>query len=287
MKKYVFPVILSFLLFCPFRVESKQLYLKVAFGLFSGGNVTDSWQLNPEYYDYTFTQGEKTKPGLDWSLEFIIQLNRNISISLGTGYISRSLSGNAGQFILLDQTNEAVESFSCFPKLSSEMFPIYLTAILSFPLKPSVQLNFLGGMGYYLGNIKAAKFVEVWEEYYNPAMIANRLVWKFESKANALGFHAGAGIDMALPLNMYFFIETLYRAASFKKFKTSVQKIRDGIQVIFAGQIGETGEGLGEDSTFFYAQKIKDVEEQKDIDYRVSRFNYAGFTFRAGLKFKF
>jgi hypothetical protein len=56
---------------------------------------------------------------------------------------------------------------------------------------------------------------------------------------------------------------------------------------VLAFQIDETGEGLGEDSTFFYAQKIRDVEEQKGIDYRISRFSNAGFTFRAGLKFKF
>ena len=56
---------------------------------------------------------------------------------------------------------------------------------------------------------------------------------------------------------------------------------------VLAFQIDKTGEGLGEDSTFFYAQKIRNVKEQKDIDYRISRFNCAGFTFRAGLKFKF
>lgn len=287
MKKYVFPVIFGLLLLCPSSVESKQLYVKMNFGLFTGGNINDSWHLNQGYYDYTLTQGKKTGSGLDFSLEFIFELHPNISFSLGSGYISRSLYGSKGRFTPFG-TDEAVENFSCSPKLSSEMIPIYLTAIFSFPVKSSIQLNFLGGVGYYLGKIKGTEIVNLYGELDNPSMIANRLVWKFESSANAIGFHTGIGIDMALPLDMFFCFEALYRVASFKKLKTSVQKITAvGVPNVYAKAIGETGEDLGVDSTFFYVQKIREVEEQKDIDYRVSHFNYSGFSFRVGLKFKF
>lgn len=181
-----------------------------------------------------------------------------------------------------------IDEFSCSPKLSSEAIPIYLTAIFSFPVKSSIQLNFLGGIGYYLGKIKGTEIVGERGELDNPYMIANRLLWKFESRTNAIGFHTGIGIDMALPLDMFFCFEAIYRVASFKKLKTSVQKMTDnGIPYFYAVQIGETGEDLGVDSTFFYVQKIREVEEQKDIDYRVSHFDYSGFSFRAGLKFKF
>jgi len=287
MKKYVFPVIFGLYLLCPISVESKQLYVKMNFGLLIGGNVNDSWHLNQKYYDYALTQGKKIGPGQDLSLEFIFQLHPNISFSLGSGYISRSLSGSAGRFTPLG-IDEVVENFSCSPKISSEMIPIYLTAILSFPVNPSVQLNFLGGIAYYLGNIKGTEIVGEYGERDNPSMIANRLIWKFESSAKTIGFHAGTGIDMALPLNMFFCFEALYRVVSFKKFKTSVQKMTaSGVPEVLAHLIGETGEYLGVGSTFFYVQKIREVEEQKDIDYRVSHFNYSGFSFRAGLKFKF
>ena len=287
MKKYVFPVIFGLLLLCPFSVESKQLYIKMNFGLITGGNINDSWHLNQGYYDYTLTQGKKTGPGLDCSLEFIFELHPNISFSLGSGYISRSLYGRISRFTIFG-TDEAVKNFSCSPKFISEMIPLYLTAIFSFPVKSSIQLNFLGGVGYYLGKIKGAEIVSGYGELDNPSMIANRLIWKFESSANTIGFHTGTGIDMALPLDMFFCFEVIYRVASFKKLKTSVQKMTaSGVPHILAVMIGETGEDLGVDSTFLYVQKIREVEEQKDIDYRVSHFNYSGFSFRAGLKFKF
>jgi len=286
MKKYFFPYLLCFIFLFPLSLESKQIYVKMNFGLFTGGNVTDSWQLNPEYYDYTITKGERTTPGLDFSLEFIFQIHPNIGLSLGTGYISRNLSGSLGQFTSLD-TNEVVRDFSCSPGLSSEMIPVYLTAIFSFPVSSSVQINFLGGAGYYLGDIKGSKIVEIYQEYTNPSMIANRLIWKFESKANAVGYHGGMGVDVSFSSHMDFSFEALYKAVDFKDFKVSVQKIRDGVPHVHAETIGETGEDLGGDTTFFYVQKIKDVDVRKDIDYRITHFKYSGISFRAGLKFKF
>jgi len=287
MKKYVFPVIFGLLLLCPFSVESKQLYVKMNFGLLTGGNINDSWHLNQGYYDYTLTRVKKTGPGLDFSLEFIFELHPNISFSLGSGYISRSLYGRISRFTILG-TDEVVENFSCSPKLSSEMIPIYLTAIFSFPVKSSIQLNFLGGVGYYLGKIKGTRIIGELGELNNPWMIANRLIWKFESRVNAIGFHTGIGIDMALPSDMFFCFEAIYRVASFKNLKTSVQKMtQSGVPRLYAEVLGLTGEDLGVDSTFFYIQRIREIEEQKNIDYRVSHFSYSGFTFRVGLKFKF
>ena len=256
------------------------------FGLFTGGNVADSWQLDPEYYDYTITRGEKSNPGLDLSLEFIFQLHPNIGFSLGSGYVSKNLAGSAGQFTSTD-INETVRDFACSPELSSEMIPIYLTAIFSFPARSSVQIYFLGGLGYYWGKIKGSTIVENYQEYTNPSMIANRLMWKFESRANAIGFHAGAGMDFNISTNMFLSVEAFYRAATFKDFKVSVQEIRDGVPHFHAVSIGETGEDLGGDTTFFYAQKIKDVDARKDIDYRITHFKHSGISFRAGLKFKF
>lgn len=287
MKKYVFPVIFGLLLLCPFSVESKQLYVKMNFGLLTGGNISDSWHFNQGYYDYTFTRVKKTGPGLDFSLEFIFELHPNISFSLGSGYISRSLYGRISRFTIFG-TDEVVENFPCAPKLSSEIIPFYLTAIFSFPVKSSIQLNFLGGVGYYLGKIKGTEFVGERGELNNPWMIANRLIWKYESTVNAIGFHTGIGIDMALPSDMFFCFEVIYRVASFKKLKTSVQKMtQSGVPRLYAEVLGLTGEDLGVDTTFFYIQRIREIEEQKDIDYRVSHFNYSGFSFRAGLKFKF
>jgi len=283
MKKFVFPVILGFLLLWPLRLESKRLLAKMTFGLSSGGNITDAWHLNPEFYDFTLSQGEKPNPGTDLALELIYQLHPNIGLSLGTGYISRRLNGSAGFFIPQGQ-NEPVENFSLTPELISDITPIYLSAMLTFPFKPSFRVNFQGGIGYYLGSIRSGEIEENYAADINPAMIANRLLWKFESKAKAIGFHAGAGVDIALYENIFFFIEALYRTASFKELKTSLQGITNAG---LAAGVGQTGENIGEDSTFFYAQKVLKVEKEKDMDYRIFRYDFSGFSFRVGVKIGF
>lgn len=283
MKKFVCPVLLGFLLLWPFRLESKRLFVKMTFGISSGGNITDTWHLNPDFYDYTVSQGEKSNLGTDLALELIYQIHPNIGLSLGTGYVSRRLNGSTDLFIPLGQ-NEPVENFSLSPELISDITPIYLTTMLTLPFKPFFRVNFQGGIGYYLGCIRAGEIEENYAADINPAMIANRLLWKFESKANAIGFHTGAGVDIALYENIFFFIEALYRTASFKEFKTALQGITNAG---LAMGIGQTGENLGEDSTFFYAQKVREVEEEKDMDYRISRYDFSGFSVRVGVKIGF
>jgi hypothetical protein len=79
-------------------------------------------------------------------------------------------------------------------------------------------------------------------------------------------------------------MEALYREGSFKKFNAS---LRTNTNLGLSNGLGQTGENLGEDSTFFYAQKVRSVEQQKDIDYRVSNLKFSGYSFRVGLKVGF
>ena len=283
MRKHVYPLILGLILMSPLNLESKEFFVKMAFGISSGGNITDSWHLNPGMYDYTVSQGEKPSLEMDLALELIFQIHPNIGLSLGTGTFSRRLNGSTPLFTPFGQ-NEPVENFSLAPELVSDITPIYLTAILTFPIKPSLKVNFQGGIGYYMGSIRSGKLEENYEADINPAMIANRLLWKFESSANTIGFHAGTEIDIAVHENVFFFIETLYREASFKKFEAS---LRNNTNQGLSNGIGQTGENLGEESTFFYAQKVLSVEQEKDIDYRISSLKFSGFSFRVGLKIGF
>ncbi len=283
MRRYIYTIILGLILLSPLNLESKQFFMKMAFGISSGGNINDSWHLNPGLYDYTVSQGEKPSQQMDLALELIFQIHPNIGLSLGTGYFSRRLNGSARLFVPFGQ-NEPVENFSLAPELASDITPVHLPAISTFPIKPSLQVNFQGGIGYYLGSIRGGKLEKRYEADINPAMIANRLLWKFESNANTIGFHAGIEIDIALHGNMFFIVETIYREASFKRFKAS---LRENTNQGLSGGIGQTGKNLGEDSTFFYAQKVVSVEQEKDIDYRISNFNFSGFSFRVGLKIGF
>ncbi len=283
MRKYVYPLVLGLIMMSPFNLESKGFFVKMAFGISSEGNISDSWNLNPGLYDYTVSQGEKPGQEMDLALELIFQIHPNIGLSLGTGTFSKRIHGNPRQFTPFG-SGEPVANFSLTPELISDITPLYLSAVLTFPLKPSFQVNFQGGIGYYMGNIRGGKLDENWDADTNPAMIANRLLWKFESSTNTIGFHVGAEIDIAVHENVFFFIETLYREGSFKKFEAS---LRNNTNLGLSNGIGQTGEGLGEESTFFYAQKVLSVEQEKDIDYRISNLRFSGYSFRLGLKIGF
>ncbi len=283
MRKYVYPIILALILLSPVDLVSGQLFVKMSFGISTGGDITDSWHLDSRLYDYTLSQGEKAESGMDLALEAIYYLNQNFGLSLGFGLVSRSMSGRPGHFIPFGQ-DEPVDSFDLSPKLSSNMTPVYLTAVLSIPMKSLFQVNFFGGIGYYFGYVKGTKIVELYQEADNPSMIANRFLWKHESNVNGLGYHAGAGIDIDLRGDMDIFVEALYRAVDFEEFNTSNRKVASAAPVNAAGV---TGENLGEKTTLFYAQKVFAVEEEKDIDYRISRLNLSGFSVRVGIKFGF
>lgn len=283
MRKYIYPIILGLILMIPLNLESKGFFVKMAFGISSGGDISDSWNLNPGLYDYTQSQGEKSGREMDLALELIFQIHPNIGLSLGTGTFSKRIHGSTRIFTPFG-SGEPVANFSLAPELISDITPIYLTAILTFPIMPSFQVNIQGGIGYYWGSIRGGKLDENWEADINPAMIANRLLWKFESSANAIGFHAGAEIDIAVHGNVFFFMEALYREGNFKKFNAS---LRNNTNPGLSNGIGQTGEDLGEESTFFYAQKVISVEQEKDIDYRISKLKFSGYSFRVGLKIGF
>ncbi|MCK4646725.1 MAG: hypothetical protein KAU46_10765 [Candidatus Aminicenantes bacterium] len=103
----------------------------------------------------------------------------------------------------------------------------------------------------------------------------------FKSNAHSLGYHAGACVDFDLSLNLFLSVEALYRVVNFREFKARV--------VLPAGfaSFAKEMENLAVDSTFLYERQILGEENVGDIDYRISNFSYSGFSFRAGLKFKF
>jgi hypothetical protein len=43
---------------------------------------------------------------------------------------------------------------SLSPELRSEIYPFYLSGIFSFPVMGGIEVNFIGGIGYYIGNIE-------------------------------------------------------------------------------------------------------------------------------------
>ncbi len=256
-------------------------------GLCQSGKLEDSWLIDPIHYGFEITNPKAVSPGYDITLELIYRFHRNFGISIGTGSIWQKAGGHsclcspfADEFPLGD--------IEFTPVISADIIPVYLTGIFFLPVSSFLQLNVFGGVGYYNGSLETLKAVE--EDYgaENPLRVKNRLVWKYEYKGQTVGVHAGIGADLALMPPLFLSVEFLYRKAEFKDFKTSAQRVRGtGWGPFFANQMKEDGERWGGDSTFLYAQKIKIVDSQRDIDYSVARYNSSGFIMRVGVKFRF
>ncbi len=278
MKKYFLAGFLGFVLIWPLSLESKQLFVQMSFALMHEGYVEDSWHMTTDYYNYSSVKGKRTSPGMDITLEFIYQFHPNFSLAIGTGYISRMLNGSSGLFSSSEE-GDSYKEFSLSPELRSEINPFYLSCIFSFPVIGGVKANFIGGIGYYIGNIKCtADKLEIKSGYLL------HLAGLFKSNAHSLGFHAGAGVDFDLSLNLFLSVEALYRVVNFRKFKTHVIS---GSAFYFASSAEEMENLVAADSTFLYELQFFGEEDVGDIDYRISNFSYSGFSFRAGLKFKF
>lgn len=243
------------------------------------GYVEDAWQTTTDYYNFNSVKGERTSPGMDFTLEFIYQFHPNFSLAVGTGYISRKLNGSSGLFSS-PEAGDSYKEFSLSPELRSEMNSFYLSCIFSIPVTGGVKANFIGGIGYYIGNIECT--TANWNIKSGDWLYLTGL---FKSNAHSLGFHAGAGVDFDLSLNLFLSVEALYRVVNFKKFKTRVIPPA-GLEAMFA-PLAEEMENLAADSTFLFELQIISGEDVGNIDYRISNFSYSGFSFRAGIKLKF
>ncbi len=277
MKRFVLLIILGAFLLWPLHLFSKHLYGKIAFGLFTGGNVDDVWQSTTGYYEFQSSQGAKAPSGLDASLEFIYQLHPHISLSLGTAYSSKKMNGSTGLFAS-PEGGDFIGDFSYSPELDLEVYSIFISAIYSFPVMRTVRLNFLGGAEFYFGRAECTE-VNWRNETGDPRSRWNYFTWLYESKVNTIGFRSGIGVDIDLFPQMFLTLETLYRWGQFKTFHSSVTELYS--------RYGFESSELGEESTFLYAERILGSEEQGDINYQISGFSYSGFSFLAGFKFKF
>lgn len=277
MRKYLPPFILLSLFLQSPSLEARDFFLKMSFGLVHGGKIQDTWEQTESYYGLISTPGKRPRLGMDASLEFIFELKRGICLSFGTGYISRILQGNTIRITHPEMINFQGDVFFS-PEFRASIYPFCLTAFFSLPVLTSLRWNFLGGVGYYLSKVECIE--TNWKfEFPEEGINWNYYLWRYESHSSSVGFHGGTGVDIHLPMGAFLSLEVLYRALEFKRFRTSALKIYQWLQ--------EEGDSHGGDTTFIYLKAIGVSEGKPDIDYMVSNMNCSGFSFRAGLKFKF
>lgn len=266
MKKGILLVMLISVFLWPSNLHAKKFFVKMAFGVASGGDVEDALFTHAEYNDYiSMGQEKKSQIGEGIFLEFIYQLNPYISFSIGNGYAYKILKGKTAQFSPPGAENVIVGGFTLSPEFSSEAVPICFSAIFSFPISSSFKVNFMGGVGYYFGTFESKT------EWRLPSLPGfstfDYRSWNFKGNASALGFHFGTGFDIDLTWNLFLTVDALYRMVNFNNIKSS----------------GE----MGEDTTFAFLQFYEGGKSLIDFDYRVSKASLSGISYQVGLKFKF
>jgi hypothetical protein len=269
-------------LLCSPVLESSQFEIKLGLGFSSYGKVEDTWVMTTNFYDLHISSGEKTAMPLDVSIELIYQLNPNFGLSIGTGYMSRGISGTLGRFSFPEGSSLSGD-FSSNPFTDSRLYPVYLSAIWSYPVMLEGDIYILGGLGLYFGRIKC---LDAYLQY-NLQESENQwgyFDWKYKSNFNSLGYHGGIGFEYEVSNKASLFVEAIYRIVNIRKFNsihTDVEESR-----IF-DILGDEIKGLADKSTFLYAQRLGGEEAWGDIVYRITNLNYSGISLRLGFKYTF
>jgi hypothetical protein len=275
MKKCTLLILIGVLLLTPFHLRAQdKLAVKMSFGLPYGGKVEGQAVSTTGFFGYQAAEPEKAGLGMEYSLEFIYQLNPTFGLALGFGFINKSMKGHSGIF-----TDDQVmlATFWYEPDFASEIYPVTLSGVFTRPLSDGINLNLLGGVGYYFGNVEVRE--PNWSVLTdNPDFFWPLFTWIMKSNVNSIGYHAGGGFDISMGGGLIISLEALYRSVSFSNFDTSV--IQELISL-------NPPEGLWGNSTFLYAEQLAGEVDMGDLDYPVTSVSLTGFVFKAGFKLRF
>jgi hypothetical protein len=275
-------LILCFWLLSPLNLEAGHFKFKLGLGFSSYGKIEDTWVMTSNFYDFHLSSGEKTGMPLDASIDLVYQFNPNFGLSIGTGYISGGISGSLGRFSF-PQGNNLGGDFAYNPLLNSQLFPIVLSAIWSYPVMLEGEIHVLGGLGFYFGKISCVQ-INFESNLHDPEHRWSYFNWTYKSRFNSLGFHGGIGFDYAVSNQFDIYIEALYRIVNIRDFN-SLNRASGASSIFY--YLGDEIIRLGDKSTFLYAQRFGGEEGWGDIDYRISNLNFSGISLRLGFMFKF
>lgn len=275
-------LVLFILLLCPPDLESSQFKLKLGLGFSFSGKIEDTWVMTTNFYDLHSSHGEKTDLPLDVSLELVYQFNPNFGLSIGTGYISKGINGSLGRFSF-PIGSSLNGDFSYNPFFNTNLYPVYLSAIWSYPVMLEGEIFVLGGVGYYFGRISCASY-DSEHNIQDPENQWNYLPWLYKSDIASLGYHGGIGFAYDVSNRSALFIEAIYRIVNIRNLDSVNRDVSaSGIFDLLGDEIKR----LGDKSTFLYAQRFGGEEAWGDIDYRITNLSFSRLSFRVGYRFKF
>jgi hypothetical protein len=193
--------------------------LRVSFKLYGGLNYLSGSDLNDglkgmnDYYDRYFwffgltRSGEEFRPvhlGFNFGGDFIVQITPLLGVGLGAGYFQ-------GMNESLATYGPVAASVKTNPKLSA--VPLRLGLNVTLPAGALMNINFHGGLGYYLARMSydlRSTAPGSWFQY------------SVEAEASGFGFHGGIGLEFKLSPTISLFFEGQGRYARIGGFHGSI-----------------------------------------------------------------
>ncbi len=200
--------------------------------------------------------------GVDFNGEFFLQLNPELAIGLGVGYLSASKSSA----LELTKSGSTVED-TWSPKIGA--IPVTLNLHYYLPLAGEIRLSLDAGLGYYFGTCTDTQHIVLFGEM-------NRT---YDMTAGGIGFHGGLGLEIPVAPAVSIVVEARGRYASLGGFKGTGR----------SGSSERTGDVWLADITDARIYTLIDVYDDTPSgdNARPAKLDFSGFSATAGFLFRF
>lgn len=261
-KNCVSTFLILFSLFFPSVLLADKISIKMSWGIFAGGGVQESLSAPEQFRPYISVGSlRKAKLGLNFQIEFSYQIDSRFSISLDGGYTDYSVKGRSVEYL----APYYEDYYNVVPEFQFQAIPVCLSLIFSVPMNSYIQVNVLGGLGYYIGTFESKS---LWDYTFPGYPVWQERTLSHKGHSTAIGLHFGGGFDIALSDRIFFLsIDVRYRIVKFRGIdELEVHEVRKPIE-FFPPELEK----------YYYP----------DFNYDVSKIDLAGIVINIGAKFKF
>jgi opacity protein-like surface antigen len=235
---------------------------------------------------------EKIGQGMEFESEGILKFG-SIGLGGGIGLLRRGKFSELS--INIPDTTETIGG-SIDPTVS--IYSLFGNFYLFIPTTAPVEFYLYGGAAYYHGKMSATI-----AEYYQWStwQYSYRETADVEATSSAIGFHAGAGLEIDLSPNIAFFIEGKARFAKLKAWEGTYDYEEVEQDPLFVGSGGYTYSESGEGNLYIYEEEdgitleyysqigMSDTEPRgigiRNVEEFI--FDLTGVSLRVGLVIKF
>ena len=281
-KPILLVIVLGFIMLSPQKLISSVFYIKLSLGISYGGYINDLYTNTTNYFIQATEKEANKHITVNGFCEFVFPVYRNFSLSVGAGYISKALKGSRGIFAFPD-TGAITGDFVSTPELHFQSFPVLFTAQLAYPVLLKAQVYILGGVGFYFSKFSIYNH-HITYNLQGPLSSLSYFPTNYRGNVNSIGYHAGAGFELDIERNVFFFIEALYRRVNFKKFTKDLGIDEESpAYAMLKEQLGESAA----ESIFLHFINMGGDEDWGDIYYTISNIVLSEFIIRAGFRIGF